>query len=423
MKAALEPKRGREVAPRRWLFASLVVNVLLASYLLRAAVHRPAGEGGFSKDVAVRPSAGGAPRRATQIPAWRRAVRGSIWSRIESTNLDEYVANLRRVGCPDETVCDIVRPASERAYAAAVARTREGGDFWASGSERRALAKAARPVVDALRREEEAFLSGLACLQPFGRNFEENLLLDMVFGFAGPVKRDQVLSLVAEHKKRAAYWAERCGGVRLPADVAAMKEEEARFRQRWAATLSEAELEEFRLRVAAVHASMSDSGALEKLHLSPSEFREYAKIRWRRNGDEDVPGGDLTLGGDEPEKSTDEEMNAAMRRLLGENRFNAFRTSSEQLGGAVNSLLTEFKAPVETAARVTGMIADWRDEVAAYRKQWDADPAAAGEALRNRRDELRQTMESLLQNVPEERRARVLTEWVDDIARNAWISP
>ncbi|MEI6356038.1 MAG: hypothetical protein WCP53_02925 [Verrucomicrobiota bacterium] len=165
---AAPPPSGAPEARRfrtRVLAGSVLLNVALAIGLAWSGVHR-AFSGGqerepgrAGRDSPVRRRAIGTP----ESPRPSQPRQRSVWSRLESTNLIEFAANLRRVGCPDETVCDILRPVIERDHTVRQEQARFIGDFWATGDRRRQLRRRTIDQRAALTEERDRLLSELAC--------------------------------------------------------------------------------------------------------------------------------------------------------------------------------------------------------------------------------------------------------------------
>ncbi len=93
------------------LVGSLAVNVILVGagiYL----VQEDLGDLSSTPPLIVcvshgRPEVAQQPA-ADAVPAATNDLRRSNWRRVQSEDYAQYVARLRKLGCPDKTVCDIV---------------------------------------------------------------------------------------------------------------------------------------------------------------------------------------------------------------------------------------------------------------------------------------------------------------------------
>lgn len=84
------------------------------------------------------------------------------WSQLESTDFQQYMANLRGIGCPEETVRDLVIAEVNKLYApkfAALASQTQQYDFWKPAS-RKARASLGEQI-EALRKEKRELLNAL----------------------------------------------------------------------------------------------------------------------------------------------------------------------------------------------------------------------------------------------------------------------
>lgn len=110
---------------------SLLLNAALAGYWLK---NRP--DSAITPPAAVAPMAIVVPAADSNssVPVADIPVASSPpvtpWSRIESTNLPVFIAQLRAVGCPERTIRDLVVPEIERLHAAPPMPPPAAEDFW-----------------------------------------------------------------------------------------------------------------------------------------------------------------------------------------------------------------------------------------------------------------------------------------------------
>jgi hypothetical protein len=97
------------------LSASLVANVVLLAVAARVAftVHTRR-EAVADQTLAPLTVAQSATQSATNLPAVSQLFR---WDQIESTNYSAFIANLRRIGCPEATIRDIITARVDALYA------------------------------------------------------------------------------------------------------------------------------------------------------------------------------------------------------------------------------------------------------------------------------------------------------------------
>lgn len=411
----------------RFLAVSAVLNGLLL-ILLFWPTSRHSGEspGTGDRKISPPPSVSVRPQGKHAPPPSRPP---SIWSRLTSTNFVEFAAHLRRVGCPEETICDILSPLIERSYERRAARTRSGGDFWAVGDQRRRWREQSRQQRVVLQEEEERLRATLTCsplLDPDYYEPELRLAIDVISGFLGPEVQEQVLRLLMTTEPQIESWRERTDGVFLPEDVVALQGERDHFRTRLNQWVTDAQLEEMELRL--IHCMRyAESGrdeSLESLALTPGELREFTRIT------ASTEAGVLTamnpfgeLLGEEPAPRDTRSADADLRALLGEARFTEYHRRSDPVFQEAQELARELKHDPDLPLRAYEMIEQLRAEVPALQEQWVADRDAGREAIRERQNVFRQHFEELLAGVPESRRHDLIRNWTEGAIRSKWQRP
>lgn len=202
-----------------WIHAvSLGCNVLLASRLLQS--------GPRSQDAA--PSAPPAPPDdtvpAVQVVASSPNSPPFSWATVESADYRTYIANLRAIGCPPETIRDLIVADVHGLYAGQRREIRQSGQ-WDDMQKQATLAES--------RRSEQGILDAL--LGPDWRRYPEDLP-----GSSGATERlasldlataSQVLAIEERFEAETMAFLARTGGLDLEVDRAERREMEAR---KWA---------------------------------------------------------------------------------------------------------------------------------------------------------------------------------------------
>lgn len=350
--------------------------------------------------------------------------RSTPWSLLESTNLVDYAANLRRAGCPPETLCDILAPAADREFTLRRERAGWAPDFWASGAKRRESNRAAAAARAALQAEAESLRTSLPCGLVKPQDWTEDLVYDLVAGFAGPEVRDRIVELLGEIKLRAYFWQGRSDNIYLPEELDSIRRERETYLARFASLLAPAQMEEFNLRAYFIKRFLFGSGPLEELGLTAAEFREFCRIEVARYPGYFVPLAELDdLLGSAPDPIPEEEVAPALRALLGNNRYESYRLKNDPVFQGAARLAEEFKQPPEIAAQAAKLMSDWRAEMPSLRERWNADRESGRAALLERREEYRRGLEQILAAVPEANRRPVVDSWTGEAVREAWRKP
>jgi hypothetical protein len=409
----------------RWLIASQALNLLLVTALFRLpGMTRSATREAQPENQRTEESVGKLHRskaRRTQ------ASFGTPWSLIESTNLLEFAGNLRRAGCPEESICDILRPAAARYFALQIQRSEHTGDPWSTGATRREQRRAAAGARAAFREEHARFLKSLSCSQLERMADDEFLTLEFVVGFAGEGVRDQIASILHEVKRRVLFWNEKTGGILLPEEVEAIRREQRAIQTQVEQLMTPSQREEAQLRAYRLgHFLFGNTAAMNGLNLSGDEFRSFCRIQSEANPERWIPWNELgELLGHESTTAVvaTRETDTALRALLGETRFREYQLKDQNAYSETSKLAADFNQPSELANQVAGLVLDWRGEVSDLHQQWKTDAENSRSLLLQYRANLKGQLEQLLANVPQSRRQEVVERWIDDIIREEWQKP
>ena len=95
---------------KTFLVISLLLNLGLAAALLRPTAPAPAAPPPAAPAVTPAPTVAAPaarPRTVTQIVTNTLSQKFD-WNAVESDDYKKYIANLRAIGCPEETIRDII---------------------------------------------------------------------------------------------------------------------------------------------------------------------------------------------------------------------------------------------------------------------------------------------------------------------------
>ena len=103
-------------------------------------------------------------RRAATAPGQSASGQTFNWREVESSDFRKYIANLRSIGCPEETIRDIIITDVNKLYAAKLAtvtgRTKDF-KFWKSGNAKTKLASESRKQLRELQNEKRELIKDL----------------------------------------------------------------------------------------------------------------------------------------------------------------------------------------------------------------------------------------------------------------------
>ena len=103
---------------QRLFLISILVNLVCLAGLFWMLTERQQSPTQLVTPVSVAASAGvgQAPAQETPVERIVREVEAFHWSQIEADDYQTYVENLRRIGCPEETIRDLVKQDLDKLY-------------------------------------------------------------------------------------------------------------------------------------------------------------------------------------------------------------------------------------------------------------------------------------------------------------------
>lgn len=277
----------------------------------------------------LRPLAGlkrEAVRVVTNLPAQTLFLTNVFhWRQLESTNYDEFVANLRAVGCPERTVRDIVVGDVWERYASAEDRVDASEPFWLNGPPRVAAERRREAALLQLKQDLAATLQRLLGVvwspeMPRDAFDTEQLICRALLGDVSEEQFERAAGWLcrAEEAKNEVEW--RCRGVFLEEDYAELWRRRDEIERELRGILTPAQFEELRARMGVVE-TLFDSDGLDELKPTPNELRRIALART-----EVYPLGWEILNLDrsetpEQEEAREQTLDQHLREILGEERF------------------------------------------------------------------------------------------------------
>lgn len=312
---------------RVFAFVSLGVNLVLAAVWLLTARHR-AGSA-TSAENGTNGSAGGFGR--TNLVVRRQYF---SWREIESADYPTYIANLRDIGCPDQTIRDIIIADVNSLYARRRATdiVTPEQQWWRSEPDPAILQASAQRVKE-LDDERRTLLTRL-----LGTNWESGDLVSLprpsrpgivldgpVLGSLATETKEALQEISARSQDRLNAYLEalqREGKDPDPGELARMRQQTRLELQKY---LSPLQLEEYLLRYSQDANNLrSEFGQLKYFDATPEEFR--AIFRATDALDQRI---DLLAGNDPntvaQRKALEDEREAQIKAALGDSRYQEYR--------------------------------------------------------------------------------------------------
>ncbi|MGE3311653.1 MAG: hypothetical protein AB7O66_16930, partial [Limisphaerales bacterium] len=240
--------------PRVPLALSIAANVIFLAYLLRpippvpapTAATPPTTRSAASPEAAPEPALAASPAVITQATG-----RKFNWEQVESADYRQYIQNLRSIGCPDETIRDIILADVNKLYEAKRKAIRTGTrkfEYWKPGNPMASMLGDPETLrqMRALEEEKLKVLTDLG-IQPDSMNQMMAVTggnsMDSMFDFLPESKRVEVARLMTEQQQKMAESMK--DGAPDPSDIMRMQQAtEDSLR----ATLTPEEFKDYQLR-------------------------------------------------------------------------------------------------------------------------------------------------------------------------------
>lgn len=427
-------------AHSRWglriLWVSGFLNLLLLGAIGNQRSHKtgPADSPKLSlpaKDGATTSTRDSRPRKSIA----HDNVRSQIWIGISSTNFLLYAEHLRQVGCPEKTVCAIVRPALNRWYegqrsAQEHAQLAVGSNYWATGKRRRELRNETAKFRDSLRKSLAGVQQSLGC--PITDAFQQESVEDfLVFGFLGQDRLAEIEGLLVKASQNLSEWYDKGWGPlqvpnhasRTPSDFIRLRQQAVAFDRDLAGLLSPGDLEELVARYYCFERGYltQTNSIFDSTGITPSEFRSLMLLCAKA---EHFSMAELNPYWPILEESPADQSKAPspteVTALLGARRAADFARETDPLFAGAKSSLLSLKVPESAAGqgyelvqRAVAVAADWR-------AQASQDPIAAKRGIVELRNTLREQLGQLFVGISEDSRNQILNTWVDQKLLEAW---
>jgi hypothetical protein len=279
------------------------------------------------------------------------------WDTIESTNYQTYIENLRAVGCPEETIKDLIITDVTKLYARRRAELRAQGppyEFWKPEApwtrlspEEQALQKQLR----ALRAEERALIKDL-----LGADLDTELARyatadetdERRYAFLPEEKRSHLRAIEQKYAELEEDIRAQARGLWLDDDEARMKALRQQKEDELAALLEPEEQEEYELRHSDVAQMLRD----ELGGFDPTEQEFRALYRLQSAFEREVSQTGVQGRGQElAQAALDEEA----RKVLGDTRFQEYKRAQDHEYKAMVNLTERFELSRDVANKLYRM--------------------------------------------------------------------
>ena len=377
---------------------SLAANVVLAVALVWSLNSRkPQVESRVATGVetTAKPTPGDklVPKATTAEPAAAAPVASSQkfdWRLVESEDYRKYIANLRAIGCPEETIRDIITADVNKLYESKrkeLAGPKKKFEYWKPGGLMGAAVDPERMEKErALNKEKRALLTELLGAAP---DDKPDLLagaagqVEAMFDFLPVDKRNKVFELMQDMQTKMQKAMK--NGMPDAEDIRkAMKESEDAM----AAVLTPEEMLEYNLRFSMTANVMRMQ--LASFEPTEREFLDLFKQRKAYDDEYGLPGmGGATLKGAEKEKqkAAEKALDDQIKQQLGEDRYQEYKRSQDFAFQSMYRVADRENLGKEAAIKVYDMKKLADDQATRVRADKALTPEQRMEALRGIRTE------------------------------------
>lgn len=382
------------------LILSLVMNVALGAMLLRSKPGEPpvALAPAQTKAAPFVPATPAAAKTRTVTQVVTNTVAQKFdWNAVESDDYKKYIANLRAIGCPEETIRDIITADVNKLYDAkrkALAGPKKKYEFWKPGMMLGAPADPERTEKErALNKEKRVLLTELLGSAP---EEKPDLLagvasqLDAMFDFLPTEKRSKVMELMQDMQTKMQKAME--NGAPDPEDMRkVMKDIETEIGR----VLTPEELLDYNLR-------FSTTATMMRFQLSgfePTET-EFLDLYQKKKAYDDEFGSAFgaPLKGEEQEKqkAAEKALDEAVKAQLGQARYDDYKRAQDHAFQAMFRAASREGLGKDAAVKAFDMKKVAEEQAGKIRSDKNLSSDQRTAALRGIRDETERSVKGVL---------------------------
>jgi len=415
------------------IILSLTANLVLAGWWVK---QRPAGGAGGSQQESSGVTTPGGGTRLLSEPGQTpgtvtaRDANPASWKDLETDDLKDLIRRLRAVGCPEETVQDIILAEVNRRYASRVAQIWPDRlavkPFWETTKQDPAEQKKNRDRMRqqrVLQDEKSALLVDLLGVDPEkerrkaegGEEWQD--WSQRRVDFLPPAKREAASKYLDEFEDKMQDFYARNRGMYDSQYRAELRQLEAERLQGLAQFLTPEELREYELRQTQLANQLSHD--LRGLTLTRDQYEAIYDIR-KKYGDSifnygDVESKDARDKVQETQKALKGEIAAALGPAMGKEYERAQDYSYQELA----RLAKRSDLPADTAARVYEVKEAAEASVKQIQGNQDLTPEKRQEALRQIQAETENTVKTTLGEDNFKKYKRQGGWWINNLAPSA----
>jgi hypothetical protein len=370
------------------LSISLVLNLALGIAFLvrnRAPVETPK-------------AAAAIPKAAKAKPVTEIVVKPIDWRSVESDDYRSYVGNLRSIGCPEETIRDIIVADVNKLYEAKKQELNIGAPkfkYWKAGNPFQEMLNPDRlEKIQALAREKRALLKVLLGAAPEEKPdlFAGSNPFEAMLDFLPPAKQTQVMDLLVKLQARTGKILR--NGSPDAGDLKEVQRLKKEADAELAQVLTPEEKQQYDLR-------MSDTAMAMRMQLGAFDAteQEFLKVFQLRKAYDDQFGayGSTGLGRDDASRdAAQRQLNDQLKQALGDERYADYVRSQDYTYQGLAKLVEREGLPADTASKVYDVKQIAEDKTRQVKQDNSLSPEQQQAALQAIRAETESTVRATL---------------------------
>ncbi len=346
------------------LSVSVGLNLALAAILYTLPKHQPAPS---STTTGTNSETAGTNHVQTKIVLRKQFF---TWQQVESPDYPTFIANLRTIGCPEQTIRDIVVADVNQLYAKRrlLEVVTPDQQWWRSVPDTNVVA-AARAKILALDQERRELLTTL--LGP-NWNLMDPAAKRPVVALSGPIlgelppeTRQAVEDIAARSQQRLQAYLDgqkKDGKAVDPVDLAKLDKE---TRNELSQVLNPTQFEEYLLRYSQTASDLRNG--LTGLDVTPDEFRNLFRAT-------DSIDQQLQLAASTQKAALEQQLENALKNVLGPDRYQAYLTSQDPAYRDAVTLAQQYGAPPDVVQSLYELNQATQDEIDRIRNDSSLTP-------------------------------------------------
>ena len=345
------------------LALSLLLNVGLA-VVIGLLVQRPSTGNPAEKAVA-----GATPKTNTVAvmsekpapsaqPVAPKAGLKFDWRMVESADYRQYITNLRAIGCPKETIRDIITADVNKLYESRrkeITASTNKFEYWKTGNPLAGILDPDRMEKEqALNKEKRALLRELLGVEP---EEKPNLLagynpFESMLDFLPTSKQNQIMDVYMKYQTKLAKTLN--NGSPDAEDMKAMQQTQKDMENELAGMLTPEEFRQYQLRMS--QTAMTMRFQLASFEPTKEEFDKIFDVRKQFDDQYGLYGMAAATPAERDKwRAAQEEMNTEIKTALGDTRYAEYQRSQDYDYQTMYRVVDKYDLPKDAAVKVYDM--------------------------------------------------------------------